>query len=58
MHSKVLVKLLEPLLVLHPKVGLANSADAERASREAIQRKCEKLEQMLEVLPLPSPINL
>jgi len=57
MHSKVPVKLLEPLLVLHPKVRLANSVDAERASREAIQRKCEKLEQMLEVRPLPSPIN-
>jgi hypothetical protein len=35
-----------------PVLPLPNSsltADAERASREAIQRKCEKLEEIVEV---------
>jgi len=36
-------------------VAAKASADAERASREAIQRKCEKLEQMLEVSSLAFP---
>lgn len=31
--------------------------DAERASREAIQRKCDKLEEVVEVAPSPQLWN-
>jgi hypothetical protein len=38
-----ILPLSEPKLIL--------TLDAERASREAIQRKCEKLEEVVEVSP-------
>jgi len=34
---------------VHPRGNCRLTIDAERASREAIQRKCEKLEEIVEV---------
>ena len=53
MRLKPRVKRLEQQRV-YPFEVSAEIIDAERASREAIQRKCEKLEEIVEV---QTPLN-